>query len=179
MNYRDMGMRIRTIRRQRGLTQEELAEQVGISASFLGHLERGTRVAGLETLVTLCNTLDVNPDYLLSASLDSLTGHMPQGLSPQEQEQLTHILRLAEDTVALCGRCADIKVVLTKLLFTYGHPDCTNLFQNIGITLAALLLGELDIIRTGMLALNCGFDTDCTCATAGAVVGLLQKNKDR
>ena len=65
MNYRDMGMRIRTIRRQRGLTQEELAEQVGISASFLGHLERGTRVASLETLVTLCNTLDVNPDYLL------------------------------------------------------------------------------------------------------------------
>ena len=94
------------------------------------------------------------------------------GLSVIPADSRVH--RLAEDTVALCGRYADIKVVLTKLLFTYGHPDCTNLFQNIGITLAALLLGELDIIRTGMLALNCGFDTDCTCATAGAVVGLLQ-----
>lgn len=99
MNYQDMGRRIRTVRRQRGLTQEELAEQVGISASFLGHLERGTRVASLETLVALCNTLKVTPDYLLSASLNSLTEHMPQGLSQREQEQLTHILRLAEDTV--------------------------------------------------------------------------------
>ena len=99
MDYQDMGRRIRTVRRQRGLTQEELAEQVGISASFLGHLERGTRVASLETLVALCNTLKVNPDYLLSASLNSLTEHMPQGLSQREQEQLTYILRLAEDTV--------------------------------------------------------------------------------
>ena len=99
MNYQDMGRRIRTVRRQRELTQEKLAEQVGISASFLGHLERGTRVASLETLVALCNVLKVNPDYLLSASLDNLTERMPQGLSQREQEQLTHILRLAEDTV--------------------------------------------------------------------------------
>lgn len=48
------------------------------------------------------------------------------------------------------------------------------MFQNMGITLMALLLGENDIIKTSMLALNCGFDTDCTCATAGAVIGILR-----
>ena len=64
-------------------------------------------------------------------------------------------------------------MVLRKLLFKYGHPDCTNLFENIGITLIALLLGEGDMIKTGMMALNCGFDTDCTCATAGAVLGFI------
>ena len=94
-----LGEQIRAAREEKGISQEELAEQVGISASFLGHLERGTRVASLETLVALCNTLKVTPDYLLSASLNSLTEHMPQGLSQREQEQLTHILRLAEDTV--------------------------------------------------------------------------------
>lgn len=76
-------------------------------------------------------------------------------------------------TRELCRTYDDIKVVLTKLLFRYGHPDCTNLYQNMGITIAALLLGERDIIRTSLLALNCGFDTDCTCATAGAIIGLL------
>ena len=74
----------------------------------------------------------------------------------------------------LCDKYDDIKVVLTKILFRYGHPDCTNMYQNIAITLTALLLGENDIIKTSLLALNCGFDTDCTCATAGAIIGLLR-----
>lgn len=82
--------------------------------------------------------------------------------------------RLVTDTVALCDQYADGKVVLRKILFTYGHPDCTNLFQNVAITLIALLKGNMDIIKIGMDALNCGFDTDCTCATAGAIVGLIK-----
>lgn len=81
---------------------------------------------------------------------------------------------LVEYTVELCREYTDIKVVLTKLLFRYGHPDCTNMYQNMGITIAALLLGEGDIIKTSMMALNCGFDTDCTCATAGAIIGLMR-----
>ncbi len=77
-------------------------------------------------------------------------------------------------TRELCERYGDIKVVMTKLLFKYGHSDCTNMYQNMGITLAALLLGEGDIIKTSLMALNCGFDTDCTCATAGAIIGILR-----
>ena len=74
----------------------------------------------------------------------------------------------------LCARYGDIKVVMTKLLFKYGHLDCTNMYQNMGITVASLLLGEGDIIKTSLMALNCGFDTDCTCATAGAIIGILR-----
>ena len=71
----------------------------------------------------------------------------------------------------LCRSPRDIKEVLCELLAGFGHLDCTNMLQNLGITVAALLKGEGDIIKTGMLALNCGFDTDCTCATAGAILG--------
>ncbi len=81
---------------------------------------------------------------------------------------------LVNDTVAWCREYDDVKRILRKILRKYGHPDCTNLFQNIGITLAALLKGNLDAIKTGMDALNCGFDTDCTCATAGAVIGIIR-----
>lgn len=72
---------------------------------------------------------------------------------------------------------ADMKPVLTEILWKYGHTDCTNMLQNMGITLAALLLGEYDMIKTGMLALNCGFDTDCTCASAGALLGIILGQK--
>ena len=85
--------------------------------------------------------------------------------------------RLVTDTVAWCRQYDDVKRILRKILHKYGHPDCTNLFQNIGITLAALLKGNLDEIKTGMDALNCGFDTDCTCATAGAVIGIIRGAK--
>lgn len=87
------------------------------------------------------------------------------------------IRTLITDTLAWCEQYDDVKAVLRYILHKYGHPDCTNLFQNIGITIAALLKGNLDLIKTSMDALNCGFDTDCTCATAGAVIGVIRGAK--
>ena len=84
------------------------------------------------------------------------------------------IRTLISDTRAWCREYEGVKQVLARILHKYGHPDCTNLFQNIGITLAALLKGNMDLIKTSMDALNCGFDTDCTCATAGAVIGVIR-----
>ena len=99
MDYKDLGNRVRTVRRQQSLTQEQLAEKVGISASFLGHIERGTRVASLETLVAIYNTLNVTPEYLLSASLHTFDQRMPEGLSEHDRAKLSEFLRLAQDTV--------------------------------------------------------------------------------
>ena len=99
VNYADFGQRVRSSRRALGLTQEELAEKVGISASFMGHIERGTRVASLETLIALCNVLQVSPQTLLQASLNSLDVHLPSELGPEERSQLRHLFRLAQDTL--------------------------------------------------------------------------------
>ncbi len=82
--------------------------------------------------------------------------------------------RLVFDVLELCDKYDDVKLILRKVLAKYGHPDCTNMYQNVGITLIALLKDDLDIIKTGMDCLNCGFDTDCTCATAGAVIGFIK-----
>ena len=97
MDYLDLGKKIRQIRRQQSLTQEQLAELTGISASFLGHIERGTRIASIDTLVDLCNTLHVSPDYLLSASLDQ--AHYTPEFSPKDRAKLSELLRMAQDAV--------------------------------------------------------------------------------
>ena len=100
VDYKDLGMRVRTLRRKRSLTQEELAEQVGISASFMGHIERGSRVASLETLVALCNVLKTTPQALLTASLnDELEDHMPEGFTPEQRTKLSAFLRVAQHTI--------------------------------------------------------------------------------
>ena len=100
MDYKDLGSRVRAVRRQHSMTQECLAEKVGISASFLGHIERGSRVASLETLVALCNVLNVAPEYLLRASLTCYDPEMPADLSEHEKSKLREFLRLAQATVA-------------------------------------------------------------------------------
>lgn len=100
VDYRDLGAKVRAARKQMKLTQEALAEQVGISASFMGHIERGTRVASLETLVSLCNVLHVTPMHLLSASLVRYDDTASDGLSPQERARLNEFLRLAQDTLS-------------------------------------------------------------------------------
>ena len=45
--------------------------------------------------------------------------------------------------------------------------------QNIAFTILGLLYGEGDFERTLLAAVNCGDDTDCTGATAGAIMGIL------
>ena len=70
MDYMDLGKRVRKQRQLIGLTQQELADLVGVSTSFVGHVERGTRKASLETLVALSNALGVGVDYLLAGSLE-------------------------------------------------------------------------------------------------------------
>lgn len=70
MDFASLGIRIRRQRKLLRLTQDQLAERAGISVSFLGHIERGTRKAGLETLVQLANALGMSTDVLLQESLN-------------------------------------------------------------------------------------------------------------
>ena len=44
---------------------------------------------------------------------------------------------------------------------------------NIGYTVIGLLYGGGDFKKTLLIACNCGDDTDCTCATAGALLGIM------
>lgn len=69
MDYVRLGSRIREERLKLRLTQEKLAEDIGISDSYMGQIERGERSLALDTLVTLANRLGVTVDYLLSDSV--------------------------------------------------------------------------------------------------------------
>lgn len=65
MDYIKLGRRIREARKARNWSQEKLAKDIGRSTSFLGHVERGTRIASIETLVILCDALGISADEAL------------------------------------------------------------------------------------------------------------------
>ena len=54
-----VGEAIRAYRRQAGLTQEELASRVGISATYLSRLENGQETEQLRRIITILKELGV------------------------------------------------------------------------------------------------------------------------
>ena len=64
-DYASLGKRIRKIRKQNNMTQEQLAEACNLSTAHIGHIERGTRALSIESLITISNVLNVSTDYLL------------------------------------------------------------------------------------------------------------------
>lgn len=71
MDYYKIGQRIRRIRKERGLSQEELAEQVDISVTHMSHIETGNTKLSLPVLVSIAGVLQVRTDDLLSDRADA------------------------------------------------------------------------------------------------------------
>lgn len=94
MDYQAMGLRIRELRKQQHFTQAVLAERVGISTSFMGHIERGTRIASLETLVHLSEALDVSLDTMVTGKDD---GILPSGNATTKMRMLNDVMRVLNE----------------------------------------------------------------------------------
>lgn len=91
MDYEALGLRIRTQRRLIGMTQEELSVAAGVSCSFIGHIERGSRKLSIETLVSISNALNISCDALLQDSLQSDRSLETTGMSEQNRRLLNEI----------------------------------------------------------------------------------------
>jgi transcriptional regulator with XRE-family HTH domain len=71
MDYMKLGERVKEERQRLHLTQSMLAEEIDISDTYMGAIERGERHLTLDTLVRLVNRLGVTVDYMLA---DSVSG---------------------------------------------------------------------------------------------------------
>lgn len=65
MNYFEMGQRIRKYRKASNLSQEQLAEKVGISVTHMSHIETGNTKLSLSVLVNIAENLSVQTDAII------------------------------------------------------------------------------------------------------------------
>ena len=63
---REMGQRIMVRRKGLHLTQEELAEKMGVSTQMISNLELGKKAIRPENLARLCEILQVGADFILT-----------------------------------------------------------------------------------------------------------------
>jgi len=76
INYKKIRQNMRSARRSMGLTQEALAEQAGLSANHISHVEIGSSPISLPALLKICNVLGTTADRLLYDNLSHPTEHM-------------------------------------------------------------------------------------------------------
>lgn len=65
---KEIGVRIRTIRKKRGLTQEDMADRCDLHWTYIGGLERGERNPTLTTIKRIADGLKVDIHTLLGRS---------------------------------------------------------------------------------------------------------------
>lgn len=65
LDIKSIGQRIREERKKFQLSQEKLAEIIGISDYYIGQLERGERQMSLPVMVSMANALHISLDYLI------------------------------------------------------------------------------------------------------------------
>lgn len=61
----DLKNRLQGLRKQKGISQQRLADVIGVNKQTISQYERGVRKPDIETLGLLCDYFNVSADYML------------------------------------------------------------------------------------------------------------------
>lgn len=96
MNIKKLfGKRIKEIRTRLYLTQEELAERIGISAKSLSQIELGNNFISAENLSAICSALKINPKVLFD-------------FQPEEDNNFEYVVSKLKDNKILLNKISQI-----------------------------------------------------------------------
>ena len=101
IDYNLLGRRIARLRKERRLTQDKLSEKAEISNNYLSNIENGRSIPSLETLVRLCEAMEVTPDTVLMGTVTDVKQYMNDDIqqllaqcTPQEKRYVIGILKV-------------------------------------------------------------------------------------
>jgi transcriptional regulator with XRE-family HTH domain len=101
---RSIGSAARAARKTLGLTQEDVAERINVSAEFYARIERGGALPSVPTLVRISNALGVSADVMLGrvpgagTSKPTLPDVSPPSVENPEVRKLLRRLRKASSS---------------------------------------------------------------------------------
>ena len=91
---RSIGRAARQARRARKLTQEDVADRVGVSTQFYGRIERGNALPSVTTLRRMLEVLDMRADSLLGVSMSEAAGSDDDATQAQHEADNPPLRRL-------------------------------------------------------------------------------------
>jgi transcriptional regulator with XRE-family HTH domain len=108
VNYHKLGQRIRDERVRFKMTQEQLAEVLGLSSIFIGQIERAERKMSIDTLIKISDCLHVSLDYLIRG-----------GDSIKDEAEVSEL-------IGLIGRCSNKELRLIEDIVKAALPHITQ-----------------------------------------------------
>ena len=106
MDFKQGGRVIQRIRKERGLTQEQLAEKTDVAANSISRIERGLLIPALSTLIDICNALGIGADLVLAAYISADTpirwtplAEKLAGMDLEKQRKIETILDCMIETI--------------------------------------------------------------------------------
>jgi ADP-ribosylglycohydrolase len=130
-------------------------------AAMDASLDHGAESAGAEMLFSAM-AADAFFNGNLAQLLEQHRHYLPRG------GPIDRLIDVAFDCHA---RGLELRQARERVMLAGGVPEACDARVNVPITVLALLYGENDLEQTLMAALRCGYDTDCTMATAAAFIG--------
>ena len=100
--FRDLGAKVRKLRLNKGLTQKDVADKLGVTPGYLSNVENSRTAMSLRVLTYYAQlmglTLDelvgkIQPEYRESSAYNTLVSEI-RGLTTKEQEKLVEMLRI-------------------------------------------------------------------------------------
>ena len=99
MTTDSIGRNIRKYRMEKKMRQEDLAEKTGLSANYIGMLERGEKLPALDTFISILNALGITADAVLCDVLEngytvknSLLNYKLQSLPEAERNKIYEVI---------------------------------------------------------------------------------------
>lgn len=103
IDYSSIGLRLKQFRKKRGITQEEIAKQLGVTVAYISNVENNKVKLNLRVLSFYANLLGVSIDYLLHTEqsnanpLDAEILKILGGFTNDEKEKLIKILHIMKE----------------------------------------------------------------------------------
>lgn len=99
IDYKAIGEKIRTKRKQCGLSQEALAERCNVGTTHISHIETGNCIPSLKVFISILNTLSCSADELLSGELTHIAHIHYSDMADLLQDCNNHELEIISNTV--------------------------------------------------------------------------------
>jgi transcriptional regulator with XRE-family HTH domain/KaiC/GvpD/RAD55 family RecA-like ATPase len=141
----NLGDKIKTLRKKLGMTQKELAEQVGLTPSFISQLEKNLISPSLDSLLKLSEKLNTQPIYFLTNGESGPSQKMV--IKPNERQDI-HFPELKSNTLKLQLLVSDvINRRMEPYLLTMKEGAIINghFYTHKGDEFTFIMEGELEV----------------------------------
>lgn len=102
MSRKEVGERIKSLRKLRNMTRDEVANKSEISSKFLYEIELGKKGLSADTLVKIANTLSCSCDYIMTGEQEDNKENKEVLLDKFEEEQRQRVREIMGIIEELC-----------------------------------------------------------------------------